>query len=113
MRINFFMLLIALLLCGLIFFGFYQWTGGNMLYTCVSSAVSLFFLVPPLALRSEDSARGNAMANVFSSTIFVLMLIANVLFARYEASTTLFVLVNGVLFCIWAAVYYGITKAKQ
>ena len=113
MKVNFFMLFIALVLCGLIFFGFYKWTDYDALYTWVSSVASLFFLVPALALKVADYPRGSTMMKVFSFVIFVVMLIANILFAKYEVSSTLYVIVNGALFCIWAGVCYGITSAKQ
>lgn len=108
------MLFIALVLSGLIFFGFYKWTGGNDLYTWVSAVASLLYLTTMLALQSDEAyQRGTAMLKVFSSVIFVIALAANILFARYNASSTTFIITNGALFCIWAGICYGLRSAKQ
>ena len=113
MKINFFLLFIALAICGLVFFGFYNWTDNNLLYTSVSAGVSLFFLVPTIALTWPEHPRGTTMAKVLSGLVFVVALVANILLARYEVSSTTFIIVNGALFCIWAGLCYGITSAKQ
>lgn len=113
MKVNFFMLFISLALCGLVFFGSYEWTEGSALYAWVSSVASLFFLTPALALQLPDYPRRTVMTKIISSAIFVIMLIANILFAKYEVSNYIYIITNGVAFCIWAGICYGITSAKQ
>lgn len=113
MKIDFFMLFISLALCGLVFFGFYEGTDCHALYTWVSAVASFFFLTPALALKWPEYPRGTIMTKVFSAAIFAIMLIVNILLAKYEISNTIYIIANGVLFCIWAAICYGITRAKQ
>lgn len=113
MKVNFFMLFITLALCGLIFFGFYKWTNYDVLYTWVSSVTALCFLTPVLALKSDDSPRSMTMTKVFSSVVLVIMLIVNILFVKYQVSDTAFIIVNGVVLCIWAGMFYGMTRTKQ
>lgn len=113
MKVNFFLFIITLVLCGLIFYGFYEWSDGNWLYTIVSAVASLIFLTPTLALKMTDYPRGTVMAKTFSAIIFIVMLVANILFVEYEVSNAVYIITNGVLFCIWAGIWYGVTSAKQ
>jgi len=113
MKVNFFLLFIALVLSGLVFYGFYEWTDNNALYSWISAVASLFFLIPALAVGIADYPRGTVMMKTFSAVIFVVMLIANILFAKYEVSNATFIIANGVLLCIWAGICYGVSSAKQ
>lgn len=106
------MFFISLVVCGLIFFGFYKWDG-DLLIAIGSALVSLLTLSTSFALSSKDGSRGVVMARVISGIIFMTMMIVNILFAMYDASSTTYIITNGLALCLWAIMFYGIVRSRQ
>ncbi|MDL2231687.1 hypothetical protein LJB85_03000 [Porphyromonadaceae bacterium OttesenSCG-928-L07] len=113
MKINVFLLVVSLLLCGLIFYAFYASCGGNLLYSIGSACVAAITLVPTMSMAIKGAPRSTTVIKVVSGIFGPVMLVMNILFAISHISTSVFIIINGVLLCIWAIIVYSIGKTKQ
>ncbi len=113
MKINFFLLFLALVICGLISFGLYNTYDDRCFYSIATGGVAFLMLGTALALRMPESPRSGVLVRVVSSIFFVVMLIMDILFTCRGIGSTAFIVVNGIMLCVWAALVYGLGRAKQ
>lgn len=112
MRINFFLLILSLLVCGLIFFGLYQ-TYDNLFFSLGSGIVAFIPLVTAAAVRFPNAPRAGITVKALSTLFFAALLIANIIFTAKEVSSTAYIVVNGSMLCLWAALVYALVRTKQ
>jgi hypothetical protein len=112
MKVNLFLLVIALLISGLVFYGFHVNTE-NLLFSLGSALVCLIYLSAAIAFSSPDAPRSNTMVKVTSGIFVVAALLLNMFFTAKDVSNATYLIVNGVLVCLWAGLVYGIDRAKQ
>lgn len=112
MKVNIFMLFIALILAAMVFIGFNHYYG-DLLYTVGTTVVALIMLATGMSFTPEDSPRSGIMIKVASWVFFIILMLVDILFAFYDISGTMFLIVNLAILCGWAVGVYSIARAKQ
>lgn len=114
MKINPIMLLIALGVAALAGYGFFVANKGdaNQLLVAITGGVTLFVTLSGLlAISSPNGGSGNIRA--LSALFVVLFVVANVVFSFFASVVAPCVIVNGILFLVYVAVAYAVTKALK
>ena len=112
MKVNVFLLLIALIVSGLAFYAFHANTE-NLLFSLGSALSCLIYLSAAIAFSLPDTPRAGSMVKVTSSIFAVVVLLLNLFFIAKNVSNVTFVVTNGILLCLWAGLVYGISRARQ
>lgn len=112
MRVNIFLLLLALALSGLAFYGFHSCTD-NLLFSLGSALLCLVYLSAAMAFYTKESPRSGAMVKLVSGIFTGVVLLLNVFFVWKNVSDVTYIVTNGILLCVWAVTVYGIGRARQ
>lgn len=112
MKINPFLSVLALLLCGLVFYGFYA-AADELVYSITAGVASLFSLIPAMGLYFENSSRMSVMFKAAAWSMFFIFLVVNICFVWLLVNTHATIIANGVLLVIELLVLYGISRAAQ
>ena len=112
MKINPFLSFIALLLCGLVFYGFFT-AADEIVYSITAGVASLFSLIPALGLYFENSSRMSVMFKTTAWSIFFLLLVVNICFVWLLVNPHATIITNGVLLVVELLALYGISRAAQ
>ena len=115
MKFNVFLSVIAVLLAGLIGYGFYAANSGEKfvwLITFGSGICMALSLIGILAVSTEGRA-GGINIKALSSIFFVLFLISNLVFTFTTIKLAPYVIINGIMLLIYAVSIYGIIKSRQ
>jgi hypothetical protein len=106
--------LIALVISALIAFGFYHfYSGENRNLLCLGTFVLISIsLIQLIGIRYRLPRTNTNIATV-SGIFFVITLICNVIFSISVLSSSLYVIVNGLLLMVYVYIVYSIQKAKQ
>ena len=111
MNTNYFLAVIALLVGALIVYGFCA-AGAPALQTAVSGVLCTAFLVVGMALSVEGQPRATLLVKSVALTLFLLLLILNIVLTGLHVGQTLYIIVNGVLTLVAATIVYLIIRAK-
>lgn len=112
MKINFFMLLVAIVVGLLLYFGFHHYYG-NVLYSVAIALIGFLMFGTAAAVHLPTSHRSAAMLKVASAVFFFILLITDILFALFSISDAMFIIMNGLIVCFWAMSVYSIARARQ
>ncbi len=112
MKINPFLTLCALLIGGLIFYGFHA-ADDSLLYAVTTSVVSSIALVVALGVRYEDDARHSTLLKIVSFLLLFVSLSFNFVFAWFGVADVVVIITNGLLLIVWAIVVYLLTKLSR
>ena len=110
MKTNYFLTVVALLAGALIVYGFCA-AGAPLLQTTVSGVVCTAFLVVGMAL-SVERQRATLLVKSVALTLFLLLLILNIVLTGLNVGQTLYIIVNSVLTLAAATVVYLIIRAE-
>lgn len=112
MKVNLFILIIALLIGGLTFYGFYA-MDDNLLTSILGSALCTLFLVLSVGVNIPQYPRSSTMFNVLAGLLFVILLIANLVFTILKVSDAVFIITNGLVAAVGSIGLYFIYKSEQ
>lgn len=112
MKLNVFMLIIALIVGALIFYGFYSGTD-RILLSVGSAVVCAVSLALALGTDIVDYPRTTTMFRVVAGLLFFAFLILDLLFWWFEVADAKFIIFNGILAVIGAVGLYTIGKSRQ
>lgn len=107
MKINLFLSIIALLLGGLIFYGFYNF-GQDLPINAVEAGICTIALIPAMGIRLKNCPRETTMFKTFSILWFFLLFVINSLFVVFNAGISTLVILNGLIFIGGILVLYFI-----
>lgn len=115
MKFNVFLTITAILVAGLIGYGFYSANAEEQFVWLLScgSGISLgISLIGFLGISTQGKA-GGANIKVLSSIFFILFLISNIVFSFTAIKVAPYIIINGILLIIYAIGTYEIIKSKQ
>jgi len=115
MKVNTFLTLIALVLSALLGYWVYSVAEADT-HATLAGVLSAICLAIPLILGFGVSYQTSAaIVNVrtISCVLFLLMLILHFYYANTGISMPSYVIINGILVCIYLAIIYAILKSKQ
>lgn len=112
MKANLFMLAIALLIGGLIFYGFYAMEA-SLPAAILSSVLCTLFLVLSIGFSIPGYPRSTTMFRVLAGVLFVVLLIADLAFITLKLSDAVFIMTNGLVAAIGSIGLYFIYKSEQ
>lgn len=112
MKVNLFTLVIALLIGGLTFYGFYV-LADNLPASILGSVLCTLFLALSIGTNVPEYPRSSMMFKVLSGLLFVILLIANLVFTTLKMSDTVFIITNGLVAAIGGIGLHFIYKSEQ
>ena len=115
MKFNVFLSVIAVLIAGLIGYGFYAINSGEgfvWLITFGSGICMALSLIGILAVSTKGRA-GGINIQALSSIFFVVFLISNLVFTFTKIKLAPYIIINGLLLLIYAVSIYGFIKSRQ
>lgn len=112
MKINPVLTILALLLGGLIFYGFYA-ASEEVLTSAIAGAMAIFSLIPAMGISFEDAPRMSVMFKTAAGVFFAVLLILNICLVWLTANCHVTIILNGIIFIIDLLVLYGIGKSKS
>ncbi len=107
------MLLVALIVSGLMFYGFWTATDGNWLYSAVPAGMGLVTLASMLAFRSKSQPRLSAVIKIVSGIFWSIALVMNVLLVIWKVQMPAIIIPNGLVLCMWIVLVYAIGRSKK
>lgn len=112
MKINVFLLLVALFVSGLIYYGFSSFEENTLQLAC-ETAVCTIALVSALAVSITGCPRETVMFRTLAAVWFGVSLLVNVLFLVFRATRGMVVITDGLLFAGGLLGLYFIYKASH
>lgn len=115
MKINVFLSIIVFLLSCLLGFWVYSVTDSDA-YAALAGVLSTICFALPLIMGfgiSYNTSAAIVNVRMLSFVLFLLMLILHFYFANTGISMPSYVLINGIIVCIYLAIIYAILKSKQ
>lgn len=113
MKIKIIPCIAAIILSGLVAFGFYTWCrcdSMNLLIAIAGGAVLLLTSCATLGISLSDS-KMSINVKVLSGIFTCLFLVINIIFCCLTSfSIPLYAIINGVLLVVWLLISYGIAK---
>ena len=115
MKINVFLSIIILVLSCLFGFWVYSIAEPDANATLAGVLSTICFALPLITGFSMSYNTSAAIVNVrmLSFALFLLMLILHFYYANTGISMPSYVLINGIIVCIYLAIIYAILKSKQ
>lgn len=111
MKLNPILAIIALGFAGLVFYGFYT-SQNTILLSLFASIPFALYMISVFAISYNDAPRNTVLLKSLSAVLAVLMLLINVLFAIFEASTPVIIIENTVSILVWLALLYAFGQKK-
>ena len=114
MKINYVLLIIALLISGLAAFGFYAANSGDTFRTLITigSGLTLFItLSGALAFSSPNG--GTANIKIVSFIFFFVFIVEHLIFGFAGIRLTPYIIINGILILLYILIAYAITRALK
>ena len=115
MKINNVLTLITLIISSLLGYWVYS-VADTDAHAVLAGVFSTICFAIPLILGagiSFNTSASNVNIKALSWCMFILMLILHFYYASTGISMPYYVLINGILICIYVAIVYGIVKSKQ
>lgn len=115
MKINVVLSLIILVLSSLLGYWVYS-VADTDIHATLAGVLSAICLALPLTLGfgvSYNTSASLVNIRMLSCVLFLIMLILHFYYAATGISMPYYVLVNGILICIYVAIVYAIVKSKQ
>lgn len=112
MKVNIFTLIVALIVGGLLLYGFYSMTG-NYCLPILGAVFCTLFLIVTMSISLPGYPRSSATFKTLSGILFFLLLIANLVFFQITVPISVFVITNGLIAAIGATGLHHIYKSKQ
>ena len=112
MKVNPFLTLCALLIGGLIFYGFHA-AGVSLLYSLTAAVVSTIALILLLGIGFDGDARYSTLLKTVSFLLLLVSLPLNCLFAWLGAAEAAVIITNGLLLLVWAIAVYLLIKYNR
>lgn len=106
------MLIIALLIGGLIGYGFYTMEAG-LPAVALGSVLCTLFLALSIGFRIPEYPRSTTMFRVLAGLLFVVLLIADLVFIALKLSDAVFIITNGLVAATGSTGLYFIYKSEQ
>lgn len=115
MRINVIFSLIILVLSSLLGYWVYTIADTDIHATLAGFTSAICLAIPLLLGFSVNYRTAASKVNIrtLSCAMFFIMLLLHFYYASTGISMPYYVLINGVLFCIYVAIVYSIVKSKQ
>lgn len=112
MKINFFLLFIALIVGGLMYYSFSAFEADVLSRACETVSCTLA-LVGALAISIAGCSRESVMFKTWASVWFVVALLVNILFIVFEGTPKAVIITNCLLFVGGISGLYFIYKASH
>ncbi len=112
MKINPFLTLCALLIGGLIFYGFYA-ADVSLLYSLTTTVVSTIALVLLLGIGLDGNARYSTLLKTVAFLLLLVSLPLNCIFAWLGAVDAAVIITNGLLLLVGAIAVYLLIKFSR
>ena len=115
MKVNTFLTLIALILSSLLGYWVYS-VADTDAHATLAGVLSAICLAIPLIMGfcvSYQTSAAIVNVRTLSCALFLLMLILHFYYANIGISMPSYVLINGIIICIYLAIIYAILKSKQ
>ena len=115
MKFNVFLSVIAVLIAGLIGYGFYAANSGEgfVWLLCSGAGITSALTLTGIFGISTKGRTGGINIRALSSIFFVLFFICNLVFAFTAVKLAPYVIINGILLIIYTIGIYGIVKSRQ
>ena len=115
MRFNFVFTLIALIISSLLGYWVYS-VADTDVHAALAGIFSTICFAFPLIIGtgiSFNTSASQVNIKALSWLLFILMLIMHFYYASNGVTMPYYVLINGILICIYVAIVYGIIRSKQ
>lgn len=112
MKVNVFLLIVALVIGGLLFYGFHA-LDTSLLFSIPGAVLCTVFLITSMSLSLPESPRSSLMFRTLGGILFMVLLIADLIFIRLEVSEAVFIVTNGLVAAIGATGMHFIYKSEQ
>lgn len=114
MKLNIIPTIISIGISVLIAYGFYNFHNSlnKDVLTYGSFILSLITLICSLGINFE-TPRTTINIKTISIIFFVMFLISNFIFSYFDLSAPIYIIVNGILFMIFALIFNSIYKARE
>lgn len=112
MKLNVFMLVIALIVGGLIFYGLFSYSD-RILLSSGSAVLCGAALLMSFGVEIVDRPRSTTMFRVLGGLLFLAFLIVDLLCLWLAASDAKFIILNGIIGVIGAIGLYLVYNSKQ
>ena len=115
MKVNFVLTLIALVISSLLGYWVYSVADTDVHATMAGVFSTLCFAIPLIIGTGISFNTSASQVNIkaLSWVLFILMLIMHFYYASNGVAMPYYVLINGILICIYVAIVYGIIRSKQ
>lgn len=115
MKVNFVLTLIALVISSLLGYWVYSVADTDVHATMAGVFSTLCFAIPLIIGTGINFKTSASQVNIraLSLVLFILMFIMHFYYASNGVTMPYYVLINGILICIYVAIVYGIIKSKQ
>ena len=115
MRFNFVFTLIALIISSLLGYWVYSVADTDAHATLAGMFSTICFAIPLIIGIGISFNTSASQVNIkaLSWVLFILMLFMHFYYASNGVTMPYYVLINGILICIYVAIVYGIIRSKQ
>ena len=113
MKVNVFMLLIALALAALAGYGFFAANGGEVYrwLITIGSGLSLFVTLSGFIALAADGGGGTVNIKVTSVLFFTALLIEHIIFSFTGIAAAPYVIITGILLLLFVLISYAVVRA--
>ncbi len=112
MKINPFLTLCALLIGGLLFYGFHA-ADVSLLYSSTAAVVSTIALILLLGIGLDGDSRHSTLLKTVAFLLLLVSLPLNCVFAWFGAAEAVVIITNGVLLLVGAIAVYLLIKVNR
>lgn len=112
MKVNLFMLVIALIIGGLILYGFHA-LEATWLFSIIGAIICTLLLIASISIHLPEHPRSSLMFRTLSGILFFVLLVADIIFIEMKISEALFILTNGIVVASGAIGLHFIYKSEQ
>ena len=115
MKVNYVLLLLTIVISGLMGYLVYSIAGidpNALLAGIISTVCFICTLIPAFAIKYETQAL-SVNLRILSIGVFILMLISHITFAAILIKMPYYIIVNGLILCIYFGIAYTINSTKQ
>ena len=115
MRINIVLTLIAIVLSLLLGYWVYSIAGTDIYATLAGVSSAICFAIPLILALGVRYNTSSAVVNMraISSVFLIIMLVLHFYYAATGINMPYYVIINGILICVYVVIVYAIIKSKQ
>lgn len=106
------MLVVALIIGGLIFYGFHA-LEATWLFSTLGAAICTLLLIASISIHLPEHPRTSLLFRTVSGILFFVLIVADIIFIEMKISEALFIVTNGLVVATGAIGLHFIYKSEQ